>query len=389
MRLGLGLGIDARGGPLPLARFGFATAPISSGVFVLPAWLAIACATAGRTSQTSAISLRTGFSANAARARSVDGVNWGLSVESARTNLVKASNDITAAFWNFGGNTGVTRITAAHLDPAGGSQASTATYDGSGAAGSYKYGGVALDVGAVPNSTNYTQSMWAALVSGGAGIRSTMNLAGFSSATLAALFQRFSLTETTSADASGQQLQFTTYAPAGVNAPFVWAVYGHQIEASLYPSSIIPTGGATGTRAADVLSIPSPPVVAPGGFFDLTLTVAPNYATAEQAVDHTLLHFGVNDLVFLRASDHKVVLRIGGADVASSALTWSRDQGLTIRARHGRDGRTLTVAGATTGNGTATAGAVAAITLPGTAYLLGDSSGAQECADLRSVRFAA
>ena len=165
-------------------------------------------------------------------------------------------------------------------------------------------------------------------------------------------------------------------------------VYGYQIEGGSYPSSVIvSTSGSATTRAADVLSVPSPSTIAPAGRFDATLTIAPNYATAEQAGDYDLLFFDSSNRLFLRASDNKIVMRIGGADVVSSALTWSREQALTIRAAHCASGRTLTVSGATSGNGTTTAGAASAMTLPGTAYLLGNASGAEECSDLRAITF--
>jgi hypothetical protein len=161
-----------------------------------------------------------------------------------------------------------------------------------------------------------------------------------------------------------------------------------QLEDGLYPTSAIATAGAAAARAADVLSLSSPSTIAPGGFFDLDLTFAPHFATAEQGVDLNLFYLDASNRVFLRQSDAKIVLRLAGANNAvSSALTWSRNQALRIRARHTPREQVLEVFQATSGNGAASASVAAAISLPATAYLLGSSTGAEESSDLRAVRF--
>ncbi len=159
-----------------------------------------------------------------------------------------------------------------------------------------------------------------------------------------------------------------------------------QTEGGKYPTSAFPAAAANASRAADVLSVASPSNIAPGGFFDIDLTVAPNYTNAEQAVDHNLIYFDANNRVYVQQSSSKIVLRIGGADVLSSALTWSRETAIRVRAKHTARGRQLVITGATTGNGdTGTQSPSSAISLPATAYLLGISTGAEESSDLRDL----
>lgn len=201
-----------------------------------------------------------------------------------------------------------------------------------------------------------------------------------------ATWQRFDYTYTAQ---GGSVINVAVGRGNTVPAGSCW-VWGAQAEQDAkYPSSYLPTTTATKTRDADVLSIPSPSLVAPGGRFDFDLVFAPNYSSSEQGADHNLLYFGANDRVFLQQSTRKVVLRIGGADVLSNALTWSREQTIRVRARHASSGRYLEISGAASGNGSTNAGAASALTLPGTAYLLGSNTGAEECADLRVVRFGA
>lgn len=371
LRLGLGLtGSRSR----VLRAFDFATAARSAGAFTLPPWLAIACATTGRTVQESASTVRTGLGANVARARSVDGSSWGLSVEAARTNLV---GTIAAADGT------VTWTATGQADPAGGTSGARLQYSGAGSLGGAR---VFESLGTSGNGTRYSVSTWWRVLSGFNKLSLDENLGGAApaSTTIGAAWQRNDAGGTGDG-ATG--LILVVYGDTVSNAAVDAGFFGTRVEAGAYPSSV-----HAGVRAADVLSIPTPALVAPGGFFDLRLTFAPNYAHGEHLNDHDLFYLGANDRVFLRASDHKLVLRIGGANVESSALTWSREQALTIRAAHlpatrSPAGRTLTVTGANSGNGSTTGAVAAAVTLPGTAYLLGSNTGPQECSDLRRVDF--
>jgi hypothetical protein len=63
----------------------------ATGAYTLPGWLVLESPSEDKTVQTGPDRLRSGFGPNAARARSVDGVAWGLNVESERTNRVNTT----------------------------------------------------------------------------------------------------------------------------------------------------------------------------------------------------------------------------------------------------------------------------------------------------------
>jgi hypothetical protein len=357
----------------PLVAAEFSTMP-ASGLFTLPSWLAIACATTGRTTQTSASTVVSGIGANAARARNI-GSGCGLSVENARGNLAKYSSVLSQ--WTPFTTTIATDSTVA---PDGTTTADTATWS---TGTSYANG-----QGSSPIGPACVISIWALKSGATTPVQLFDGQAGAYPVklTLSTSWARYEC-KVSSATAAVCTTGFGNLL-GGVAAGSAVA-WGAQIETdSAYPTSFLPNAGNTQlSRAADVLSIASPSLVAPGGFFKAELVVAPNYASTEFTGDHDLLYFGANDRLFIRQSDKKLVLRIGGADVASAALTWAREQPISIRASHTKQGRALAVLGATTGNGSASAGAVSGLTLPGTAYLLGNSSGAQESASLMRVRF--
>jgi hypothetical protein len=349
-----------------------------AGGFNLPRGMAITCPTTGRTSQTSASTLRTGFGANAARARSVNGAVWGLSVESARTNVVAAPSDFSSGSWTK--TTGVvgTAATTDLLDPAGANGATRLAYDGSGTAGNTR---IVQSTGVTPgNSVAYCMSWWGRMLTGTRTIDGYLNLPStIVHTTFTSTWQRFDGTDNGNGTFA---LQFNL-TDATLNSAFNGYCYACQEELGKYPSSAF-----TGARAADVLSLSSPSTIAPGGYFDVSKVFAPHYATAEQSVDHNLVYFNDNNRLFLRQSDSKLVLRLAGANnTVSSALTWSRETALRIRARHTPREQVLEVLGATTGNGVASAAAAAAISLPATAYLLGSSTGAEESSSLYAVQF--
>jgi hypothetical protein len=276
-------------------------------------------------------------------------------------------------------NTGVTVAADSGdvADPAGSNVEDKLSYDGSGVANDYRINQGLLAPSA--NGTKYTMSFWARLLSGSRAMFGSQNITEVAAA-ITSTWTRFANTGTGD---GATNLQHRLDDGVALNSAFSCYLFGSQSEVGAYPSSFI-----VGARAADVLTVAAPAQIARGGFFDISLVVAPHYTQAEQAADHNLVYFGSNDRAFIRQSDHKVVLRIGGADVVSSALTWSRNQALTVRVRHLASGRTLTVSGATSGSGSTTGVAVSAITLPATAYLLGGATGAEESADLQALTVA-
>ncbi len=344
---------------------------LSTGLVTLPSWLTIACATTGRTSQVSASAIKGGLGANAARCRSTDGSAKGLNVERAATNLCWQSKDLSGANWAVSGATPVVTVnvqnapdgtlTADELDITTGN-------------------GLFQDFNT--DNVPFVASIWGQLLTGGAA--STINLTnpntGVPSTAMAltAGWLRYSVSIGAN-NPQGLFLQKNSGTKIGV---FSFA----QMETGKYPTSAFPAASTNATRAADVLAVPAPANLAPGGYFDLDLTFAPNYSSADMGVDHDLVFFDSNNRVFVQQSTLKIVLRIGGADVLSSALTWSRETAIRVQAKHLSTGRSLTISGASTGNGAASGVAVSTFSLPATAYVLGNASGAEECADLRSLQ---
>jgi hypothetical protein len=166
-------------------------------------------------------------------------------------------------------------------------------------------------------------------------------------------------------------------------------LWGEQIEYGRYPSSNILNVGTQLTRAADVLTVGTPTNVAPGGFYDVQMVVAPNYAQNEPAADHPWLFFGAGSQLYYKQSDSKLYLQVpGAADIASGALTFARDTGLRVRATHRKGGRRLQVWNDATGASIYDSGpqaAASALSLGANVGVLGGASGATECADLRSM----
>lgn len=364
-----------------LHAFDFRTASRSGNAFTLPAWLAIACATTGRTVQTGPSTIATGIGANVARARSVDGLVWDMLLGSARTDLTTWSNDTTNAAWLKG--TGVTAAAGtAGGDPNGpdGTKSSTkVVYNGTGFASSFRWGQVIA--AGYTNAAPYTGSVWFNAPTGENRLSITLNQSAGKGPTLSipSTWTRYDFTDL----GSGAQAQFTTYSDFEgiVNAGFTAYVYGAQVEAGRYPGPLIPTVGATASVAADVLSMPSPGSIVASGFPEISAAIRPLFASGEAGSDLDLLNWG-GMRVYLSASSKRIILHTGGTDVQSSVLTWSRNQTINVRAMHSRGGRFLAVTGATTGNGEVTGGADTSIATPATAYLIGNSSGAQECCGL-------
>lgn len=153
-----------------------------------------------------------------------------------------------------------------------------------------------------------------------------------------------------------------------------------QLEAGYYPTSAIRTTSASVARPADTLSYASGNY--PSGFLTngVVIVLAPDASDAEITTaqqDWRLVQVGTNDYVRIRRvvgvpDVCKAELVCGASVVAALTITFSRAQSLTITAKPSAG--SITVSGATSGNGTNT-GTGAAWASSSTLYVGGDNTG--------------
>lgn len=348
----------------------------TSGLVALPHWLSITCATTGRTAQQSAQTVKSGYAANTARAFSRDGVAFGLLLEPSRTNELERNSEVDNAVWTKQAGASVSSTTVA--DPAGGTTADrvnwTTTVVNEGFFHTNPTGSTAAVDWSISHwlkwkdVTSGDVNMTNAAVSDVVAVRTITNNWGY---------------VTWGEDVPGgfSMLPWVRKTASSDSDVDHW---GAQAEVGKYPTSIVPTAAADVTRAADVLRA-EPAALAPGGYFTITLKYRPHYAHSEAATAHDLVFFDASNRFFFRESDAKMVLKIGGVDLATAAaVTFSRHQEITVTIEHTATRRAITVSGATSGNGTVTAAAASAMSLPTDSYVFGSSTGSQEGADLRA-----
>jgi hypothetical protein len=378
---------------VPITGF-VADNPRADWTFELPIWLVMSSAavTNNRTSFIARFNVAGpgggfgGFGANAARARNF-GQGYGLSVESARTNHISASLPSDPGGWvatdlapivpaGYGSGIGERKLTDTSVLAVGEIRTSGVTVP---LATQMILSGLFQNL----NGENETKFMtMEGIKQPGAVVLTTL--------TKFWPYVGWDMLEAPTFVSDGASATMDVVIKPAAAAPadlFGVTAAGIQLEEGKYPTSRIfrQSFDPDITRTAETLSITAPSLVAPGGFFDVDFTWAPNYATAEFVADHNLIFFDAANRIFLRQADKKIVMRIGGVDIASSALTWSRNQPIRVEAHHKTTGRRLYITGASSGNGETTAGAVAAIGLPLAIYVLCDAAGAVECADLQRL----
>ncbi|UQA64071.1 phage head spike fiber domain-containing protein [Polyangium aurulentum] len=348
-------------------------------------WLSITCPTNLRTSQNSPSSLVTGYGPDAARPRAV-GKGPGLSVENRRTNRIHNSDT-----WGGTGMPAAEGWTKSTMSPSaaeGPAQGSSATqFDSAGTQQSNYVSGLPSGY-----ASAWLKGSDLAVIDGNLVVHTDAN-GNWDAADYVAVssngWQRYEISDAAGYFRLETRGDNKDPEPAPIASPTTITAYGAQHEPGAdYPSSYIPTQSDERTREPDKLYVHAPGLVAPGGFFHLKLTFAPNYAHGENgASEHDLFWSDNDNRVFLRFSDNKIVLRIDGQNIESLPITWQREQAITVEAVHSLTERRLIVSGATPSNFSDAPLPLKPVSLLAPFYILGNNDGAQECADLRYIGF--
>jgi hypothetical protein len=384
------------GGPEPCSKF----------TYTLPDWLSFESPSKNKSSQTSDSSLCVGFGPDAPRARNVSAgpnpTKWGLSVETKRSNSVLNSDSWSLQGWLSSADPTLNMtVTTGVADPAGGMNASkfsstgnqhsryfnvnarvvSAWLRGEGFAGvgCFKPGPTGPTMTAEACYSHFSQQ-------DGTGLYQNVTMSQW---------RRLSIVHPSSVNDA--LVLETRNVPAGAGAiptQTETVAYGAQGElGAKYPSSYIPTMGNQGTREGESLFSNNTAKLLPNGYFRITMKIAPNFevsaAVNEMDSDYTILSAGLSLHLYLNKSDRTLDLKAANAQVSSTPLSFAREQELTITAKSDpATGVELTVAGASEGNGTYVGPIAGAIDTGKTLYILTkDAGGAEECADLRHIKF--
>ena len=195
-------------------------------------------------------------------------VNEGLLLESeARTNLVTYSEQFDNAAWIklFGGTGSAPVVTANHaISPSGEATADRIVFSaGAGTSGS-DFSVVTFQT-SLTSGTTYAQGIWLSATSGTQRVYVYTSGAAFSNVIsgevvelTAGEWTKVTQTRTATATGNGNTLSIGLFGTDGIAETTAdILVWGAQLEAGSTPSSYIPTSGATVTRAAETLTIPS------------------------------------------------------------------------------------------------------------------------------------
>jgi hypothetical protein len=376
--------------------------------YVLPPWLTFTSPTPNRSSQTSDTSLCVGFPANAPRARNVsagpDVTKWGLNIESERTNEVLESDswhkDVGSDGWKTGGGTVDMALAPDQPDPAMGMNAAkfqstgvvtgqhSRYYNANGRAGSTWVRGEGFMGAGCKNAIGMLETCYAHFRYKNehpkyVNVKNTK-------------WMRISVVHAqNSSDAIAFETRDFPVGAGVVMGTVDFYAYGAQVEPdAAYPSSYIPTGASKVKREAEKLYAPTNEKLLPGGLLNVTMRFAPNFASNEQSVnEYRLLQIGDkgtgdNHRIYIKQSDKKVVLKMDSITLESDPLEFAREQELTIMAKTlAGGGAELTISGATSGNGTTSGGAEVQLPTGEPIFILATDTGAQECSDLRYIKF--
>lgn len=345
--------------------------------YVLPEWLHYASDNDSRTSLYGPDAVVVGFPRDAARPRQVKGP-WGLSMERMRRNRIPRS------IWGAQGwAAGAMMKVTGQPDPAGGTEA----------VGYLSIGGQLSDSFSPLVSTgSMVATTWAAGSEVGSAQPPPFAYFVFANSAIPVgekIAKRYEVVRPP--NEASANIMFSTKAVSGfpaISGNTAIGGYGPQIEDGMYPSSYIPTNGAPITRNADILSIDTADF-APSGYFMFKMRYAPHYATDEQTDHHDLLAITA-DAVFVRMEVGGTLklfvgsLPPGQQELSLSGLSWEREQQLEVEVAYLPSKRTLSIKGASSGdNAVVSNSAMPKLGNDPSAWILGDSSGSQESADLR------
>lgn len=268
-----------------------------------------------------------------------------VAIERSHANQIIQSEDLGNAAW-VASNCTVTTNTS--TDPEGGSAADTLTVTASGSASTITQttastnGNFSEAVYAMAGTTSQICSM--TVTNGG----TTVNL----DFTPTASWERYRVRKT--AGATPNQMILRPHAAASTGTAgdnvIMWGAYGEN--GTLY-GSYVETVAATASTGADSLTYTS-------GNWDSRLATGRSEFYWSGNTDNTGMNLtgaffsfgGANDEVHLTTTDTIEVVAGGVQMVVSGALTWSANQIMFVRLNPAAG--TITVSGATTGNGTTT-----------------------------------
>ncbi len=363
-----------------------ATNPEGTLEYTLPPWLHIESNTADRTSLWGESFMKRPFGVNAARPRN-PGNGWGLSVESKRRNHIQASDSWEGPNWIDPAPLSAMTKLLGNPDPSNGN---AATRFESG--GSQRSAGVSVPLGYASawfrgNSDDLLMHFVVSTSEMGWRYRTLSGIDNWNRISLGSGSGAFFL-DTMGDPKSGA---------APITSPTSVYAYAAQHETDgnggvvKYPSSYIPTTDKSRVREADSLYSDIVAELFPGGYFHVVVKLAPHYASNEgTSLFHHVLFMNTSNQVRFELDNGKVAVEGIGNSLtgpSSGALIWSREQELTLEIKVTPKGRTLSVSGASEGNFTVTDKEDRPWPNNELVHILGDTSGAQEGADLRYIGF--
>lgn len=274
-----------------------------------------------------------------------------LLTETSRTN----SNPNTD-FASWGGSSGATTLNVDTVDGPDGSAANVRRIDFGALVSAYAW---RVTAGSTPaDNTIATLSVWLRVASGTQQVRlgfrgkDGSSLLYGSPVTVTTTWQRFDVTQNVGVGVSAVRQIIAADGSGAAYAVYAWGV---QTELNAYwPSSFIAaTGGVAVTRSGDELSYAVgqyPAELLSRGF---TMTVAPNFSSAEYASAGSPLRY----LMFIDTNNYirfdtatRIVARLASGTRANPTLTWNRGTQITVRVNPATGD--VTVSGALTGNNT-------------------------------------